>query len=150
MTICGNCGNEIPPARVAALPKETWCKDCVEKDGDVERITGVMIWEHKTAPELYMGPGVKAIRAASRRGNHANLPFTSYENPFLQKSRRAQVELQETKAVLQEKPEPEFDSVLDGTSRVSASCHPERPKVSPDGKCLECCLDWYARRKTHA
>lgn len=145
---CSNCGNEIPEARRVALPEETWCVDCVAADGDVERTEGVMLWHHKTAPELYTGPGVRTIRSFSRRGMHAQLPFSSYENPRMQASRRAQVELQETKAVMLELPPPEnnFDEVRGGPSLPRATCHLDRPKVSPDGKCVECCVEWYARR----
>lgn len=146
---CANCGGPIPEARRLALPDETWCVKCVEQDGDVERITGTMVWDHKTAPELVTGHAAKVIRSYDRRGFHASLPFNSYENPRLQASRRAQVELQEVKATLLEIPPPEqkFTEVPGGPSIPMATCHKERPRVSPDGKCLECAVAWYERRR---
>lgn len=145
---CANCGQEIPKARRLALPGETWCVACVEASGDVERVQGAMVWNHKTGPELELGPGVPTLLRFSRRGPHASLPFNSYENPRMQASRRAQAELQDLKKVLREEPESEVEVVVDGVASIPATCHPDRPKVSPDGKCVECCVEWYARRLT--
>src|SRR3954465_12621997 len=83
---CANCNQPIPEARQLALPGETWCHSCVLESGDVERIKGVMLWHHKTSPEFYMGPGTEKILAHQRRGPHAQMAFTSKENPFVLKS----------------------------------------------------------------
>jgi hypothetical protein len=147
---CANCGEPLSEARQAALPSETWCARCVEESGDVERTTGVMVWDHKTAPTLITGHAAKTIRSYDRRGFHAALPFNSYENPRLQASRRAQQELQDVKAVLHEKPPPEFDLVTDGTSVIPSRCHPNRPRATPDDKCVECAVAWYAKHGKRA
>jgi hypothetical protein len=74
---CGRCGHPISAARQAALPGETWCKDCVEATGDVERIKGAMTWEHKPAPTLVLGKDAETVLRYARRGVHADLPLGS-------------------------------------------------------------------------
>jgi hypothetical protein len=138
---CIWCGNEIPKARQEAVPEEKLCKDCVEKSGDVDRIRGVMLWHHKTAPELYIGPGTEKLLAAQRTHLGANLPFTSKESPFTRNA-VATINLSEGLNLKQRKmEEPNLVPELN-----PARCHPDRPRVSPDGKCVDCAMEWYRRR----
>jgi hypothetical protein len=138
---CANCGAPIPPARREALPEETWCKDCVEKTGDVERIRGVMMWDHKTAPYIYTGPGTDKLLASQRTHLGANLPFTSKESPFTRNA-VATINLSEGLNLKDRKEEvPNLIPELN-----PARCHPDRPRATPDGKCLDCAMEWYRRR----
>ena len=141
---CANCGEEIPTARVAALPGETWCVKCVAASGDVERTTGFMSWEHKTAPTLVLGPGADKLRQYDRRGFHASLPLNSPNNPRMQQAAEKQRELQDLKAIARE--EPVIEKTYDDVPR--AKCHPDRPKVGTSNLCLECSIAWYERRKS--
>lgn len=79
---CANCGMELSEARRLALPEEIWCKECVEESGDVTRLKGVLLWHHKTAPELYIAnqQAVETILRSSRSGVHAQLPMSSKKN----------------------------------------------------------------------
>lgn len=138
---CANCGAEIPAARTEALPEETWCKDCVEASGDVDRIKGIMLWHHKTAPELYIGPGTEKLLASQRTHLGANLPFTSKESPFTRNA-VASINLSEGLNLKQRKEEP-FNLIPELNP---ARCHPEKPRATPDGKCVDCAMEWYRKR----
>jgi hypothetical protein len=139
---CGNCGEELSEARQEALPSETWCMACVEQSGDVERIRGVMTWEHKTAPTLVIGHAADVIRSFDRKGFHAALPLNSPNNPRMQASAEKQRDLKDLRAIAKE--EPTIDKTYDDIPR--ARCHPDRPKVGTSRLCAECAIEWYARR----
>jgi hypothetical protein len=139
---CANCGNSIPEARQLALPGETWCRDCVEADGDVERVRGAMTWEHKTAPTLVLGHAADIIRGYDRRGFHAALPMNSPNNPRMQASAAKQQDLKDLRSIMREEETPA--KTYDDVPR--ARCHPDRPKVGTSGKCYECAVKWYEER----
>lgn len=139
---CANCGTEISSERREALPEERWCKDCVEKAGDVERVKGVMMWDHKTAPYIYTGPGTDKLLAAQRTHLGANLPMTPRESPFTLNA----VSAQNVSEGLNLKGRKEKDCPNLVSKLNPARCHPDRPRVSPDGKCLECAMKYYRRR----
>ncbi len=140
---CANCGNAIPEARRAALPEETWCRKCVEADGDVERVRGAMTWEHKTAPTLVIGRAADIIRSYDRRGFHASLPMNSPNNPRMQASAEKQRDIQELHAIMRE--DPVIPKTYDDVPR--ARCHPDRPKVGTSRLCVECAGKWYGRSR---
>jgi hypothetical protein len=48
--ICDTCSEEIPQARLEAIPETTTCVKCSRE----EKRVGFMDWYHKTAPELVM------------------------------------------------------------------------------------------------
>ena len=50
MRICIDCGKEINPKRVEALPNTQYCIKCSPKH--VHKPVGFMIYHHKTAPEF--------------------------------------------------------------------------------------------------
>ncbi len=141
MALCANCGNEIPLARQQALLGETWCRDCVEADGDVQRTTGVMVWDHKTAPTLVTGHAADVIRSYDRRGFHAALPLNSPNNPRMQVSAEHQRDLQDLHAIMRE--DPVIAKTYNDVPR--AKCHPDRPKVGTSRLCAECAVAWYRR-----
>jgi hypothetical protein len=139
---CGNCGKPLSEARRAALPQETWCRDCVEQSGDIDRIRGVMTWEHKTAPTLVLGHAADTIRKFDRRGFHAALPLSSPNNPRMQASAEKQRDFKDLHAIINE--EPTIEKSYDNIPR--ARCHPDRPKVGTSRLCPECAAAWYAKR----
>ncbi len=50
MTIqCAKCGVEIPAERVQAVPGTVLCTACTAASGDVPRVLGINVYEHKTA-----------------------------------------------------------------------------------------------------
>lgn len=142
---CKNCGMEISVERQAAVPGEQWCKDCVEKAGDVEPIRGVMLWHHKTAPELYIGPGTDEILNGQRRGPHAQLGLGSKNSPVVVKS----LQTFNLSSSLNLKDRPEPPSTLEPAVFHPSRCHPERPRVTPKGHCMECALLWYQQYQKH-
>lgn len=148
MRHCIKCGNEIPPARILALPDEQLCKECVLAEGDVERTKGVMLWHHKTAPELYTQNqlAVATILRYSRRGAHAQLPLRGRLNE--EKRDQADQELRNLSLCIKEGPADTFER----TDGLLARCHPERPRATgyAGGLCLECATTWYAKRARSA
>ena len=48
--MCDTCFDEIPQARIEAIPETTTCVNCSREQKKV----GFMDWYHKTAPELVM------------------------------------------------------------------------------------------------
>lgn len=141
--LCALCREEIATTRLLALPTTTLCIRCV---GEVPKVEGFMTWEHKTAPTINItAPGdgmIEQYRKWTRRGVHAQLPFSSKSEPF----GRAPKPLIRTIAVSSELAEREI--VLgSATNILHAKCHPDRPRVNPQGKCLECALHWYKVRR---
>lgn len=49
---CSKCLAPIPPARLRAIPGTKTCVNC----SDVQKIEGVMVYDHKTAPMLAILP----------------------------------------------------------------------------------------------
>jgi len=143
MRTCENCGQPLSAARMAAAPEEKWCVACIEAAGDVERIRGVMLWHHKTAPELYTGPGTEKILSEQRKGPHAQMAFTSKNNPIMLKS----LETFNVSAELNLRERPQSREELAPVNQPMARCHPDRPRVTPKGHCLECALAYYERRQ---
>ena len=61
---CLDCDNEIPAARLEALPDVKYCVNCSDKH--TERIVGRMIYNHKTAGEVIFASGKENIRRLNR------------------------------------------------------------------------------------
>src|SRR6516164_8544801 len=80
---CEACGELLSSERLTAIPDATQCVKCLEGEGDVYRVRGVMTWEHKTAPELVLGSDAERLLPYQRRGFHAQLPLNSKNNPRL-------------------------------------------------------------------
>ena len=70
MRYCKFCGQEIPAGRLKILPNTTSCVPCVEKNGDVDTPVGIMIFSHKTAPEMVIvtKEQAEAMNRVDRRG----------------------------------------------------------------------------------
>lgn len=130
---CANCDMEIPEARRIALPEERWCKNCVEEAGDVDRLKGTMLWHHKTAPELYIAnqQAVDLILRSSRSGVHAQLPMSSKKESAKTVAPPIRVDKEDLNLEVVELP---------------ARCHPDRPRATPSGLCIECATEWYRIR----
>lgn len=68
--LCGKCGTALSEGRLKILPNATYCAPCVSSMGDVQEPVGIMIFSHKTAPEVFItSPNhLEAIVRADRRG----------------------------------------------------------------------------------
>lgn len=120
--LCTSCKEEISAARLRAIPSAKHCVSCAQKD-DVPRTVGVMVWDHKTAPYAEIGTLLAKETAGKshRYGPHFRLGS-------------------KTGGSFVSQPHPE--SVVAQTVRIEARsiCHPERPRIGPSGKCIECAL----------
>src|SRR5262245_12321481 len=151
MPKCHFCGNDIPKARLEALPDTKTCLSCSQE----EPVKGHMVWNHKTAPTLEVLPPeeFKKVYALERRGFHANVPVFSPNNPWLVKSAQAVKDRAQEADLVREVvvgidlgKEESYAVFLTPTTHPAARCHPDRPKATADGKCLECAIDWYKKR----
>lgn len=120
---CRTCGEELSAGRLAAMPNAVQCVPCLQANGDVEKVAGHMVWDHKTAPVIEIGTDLAQNRpTAHPRQGKGTIGLTNLK----------------------------FDDISEGafvTNVRSARCHPERASVTPKGHCAECALDWYVRRR---
>jgi hypothetical protein len=67
---CNKCGSPIPEGRLKVIPDATLCAPCLESIGDIEIPVGLMIYNHKTAPTLFITTKQHLINTnrADRRG----------------------------------------------------------------------------------
>lgn len=143
---CTSCGNPITETRLRAVPNATQCVMCLQSDGDVERTQGFMVWDHKTAPELYTGPHVSRLRQLDRRGFHAQLPLNSCSNARLAQSAGHLGGFEGLRdRNRQGDPEPTVEVAR--PSSPPSRCHPDRPRVNPLGLCFDCSVEWYAKHR---
>src|SRR5262245_1472279 len=156
---CETCGQPLLAERLKARPGATHCVKCKELN-DEEKTIGVMLWDHKTAPRIELSTSssqgaVRSILRHSRRGVHAQLPLVS----------KGKAERAFATSDAPASPGAEFDSVrayvrgeassvprdhadlTDVRNIIPSRCHPTRPSISPSGLCLECALNWYAKRR---
>ncbi len=126
MKKCRQCGEEIPAARLAALPSTKTCIKCSK----VKPQKGFMTWEHKTAPtfNLVTEKEHEYFQKRTRKGVHASLPMGRKDAG--RGSSRAPAQ---------------YDVVKSNVP--AARCHPDRPRVNSSGKCFECALEWYEKRR---
>jgi hypothetical protein len=61
---CHECGTKIPPARLEAMPDTDYCVKCADKHS--EPVVGRMIYNHKTAGEVFIARGKENIRRLER------------------------------------------------------------------------------------
>ncbi len=61
---CHDCGNEIAPARLEAMPGTEYCVNCADKH--TEPVVGRMIYSHKTAGEVVFARGKENVRRLNR------------------------------------------------------------------------------------
>ena len=61
---CFECDNEIPAARLEAMPNTEYCINCADKHTEI--VMGRMIYNHKTAGEVIIARGKENIRRLNR------------------------------------------------------------------------------------
>jgi len=66
---CFECNNEIPEARLQAVPDTEYCVNCVDKHTEI--VMGRMIYNHKTAGEVIIARGKENIRRLNREYTRA-------------------------------------------------------------------------------
>lgn len=133
MRLCVKCQTPIEEKRLIALPDTRTCVACSE----TKKLVGHMTWEHKTAPtfNLVTPEQHETLQRHSRKGVHAQLPMSSKGPSTLGvTSLKPQVEV------------PPQDWHEDLSTIPAARCHPDRPKATLDGKCVECAVRWYKLR----
>lgn len=67
---CGKCGEPLSEGRLKIVPNAKLCAPCLSSMGDVQEPVGIMIFSHKTAPEVFITTEshLSAIVRADRRG----------------------------------------------------------------------------------
>lgn len=132
MRRCSTCGCEIPQARLLALPSTSTCVSC-STEAPVE---GLVVWDGKHTPILEVHEAGK--RPKDRKGFHADIGANSPNNARMVAS---MANLNLSDQIKLKPPEP-YTPVV----HTPARCHPTRPKAVPDGRCLECALQYYRER----
>lgn len=127
MRLCATCGGGVGAKRLEAIPSASECTTCASKR-DVEVLQGYLTWEHKTAPVLVIASKreVSEVHRLSRKGPRPQLPMSS---------KTSSAGLQRTE-----------NTTGHAVNMLSAKCHPDRPRVSSSGKCIECASKWYSDR----
>ena len=64
---CLDCNAVIPAARIVAMPDSDYCVKCADKH--TEPTVGRMIYNHKTAGELFIARGKENIRRLDNEYN---------------------------------------------------------------------------------
>lgn len=133
--LCCKCKDPIPVERLAAIPGTSICRECLDEQGDVEKLQGVMLWEHKTAPFIAISnpQSIQEVLRQSRKSSRANLRFekkTSQAIPWDSLSLSAN-----------------FPAGASPVNIRMSRCHKDRPAVGPSGLCVQCALEWYEVRR---
>ena len=81
----------------------------------------------------------EAAKRNSRRGFHAHIGAGSYNNPRTVRSVQAA-----PRNLSAELKEPDYEGTR--VNFLVSRCHPERPRINPQGDCLECALVKQQRR----
>lgn len=67
--ICLDCENQIPHARLEAMPDADYCVNCADKHA--APVVARMIYSHKTAGELFIAKGKENVRRLNREYSRA-------------------------------------------------------------------------------
>lgn len=67
--ICNDCGIAIAPARLEALPDTEYCVNCADKHA--APVVARMIYNHKTAGEVFIAKGKENVRLLNREYTRA-------------------------------------------------------------------------------
>ncbi len=67
---CAGCHQPIPTERLEAIPGVTHCVKCLSAGGDVRRVRGVVVYDHKTAGALQV---LTSEQLAARREAEASI-----------------------------------------------------------------------------
>lgn len=67
---CSKCGEQLSQGRLKMVPNATMCAPCLSSAGDVSVPVGVMVFDHKTAPSIFITneQHLQTIVRADRRG----------------------------------------------------------------------------------
>ncbi len=66
---CFDCGNEIPEARLDAVPDTDYCVNCA--DTHAPPMVARMVYNHKTAGEVFIAKGTENVRRLNREYERA-------------------------------------------------------------------------------
>ena len=61
---CFDCGNEIPEARLDAVPDTDYCVNCADRHAPP--MVARMVYSHKTAGEVFIAKGKENVRRLNR------------------------------------------------------------------------------------
>tara|TARA_R110002020_G_scaffold174226_3_gene365304 strand:+ start:124 stop:333 length:210 start_codon:yes stop_codon:yes gene_type:complete len=61
---CLDCNNEIPEARLQAVPDTDYCVNCADKHA--QPFIARMVYSHKTAGEVFIAKGKENVRRLNR------------------------------------------------------------------------------------
>jgi len=142
MKIC-KCGEEISAARLIALPKATECVKCSK----VEIAVGLMVWDHKTAPYIEVNTKTAKDNAGRKHAYGPHFRFSPREGRVAESAMSARSLHELGERLRQEKrQEPDPDANVEAIISNPSKCHPDRPRIGPSNKCLECALASQAQR----
>lgn len=66
---CHDCGEQIPKARLDAVPDAEFCVKCADRNS--EPFVARMIYSHKTAGEVFLARGKENVRRLNREYSRA-------------------------------------------------------------------------------
>tara|TARA_R110001583_G_scaffold24366_1_gene88947 strand:+ start:1454 stop:1663 length:210 start_codon:yes stop_codon:yes gene_type:complete len=66
---CFDCGNEIPEARLDAVPDTDYCVNCADRHAPP--MVARMVYNHKTAGEVFIAKGKENVRRLNREYERA-------------------------------------------------------------------------------
>jgi hypothetical protein len=145
---CATCDNEISAARLQAKPDATDCIDCATNN-DEPKSVGYMVWDHKTAPYVEID-SITAIKFAGKRHRYGpHIQFNPKEGLYgcaepMERARTLRDLMERLRRENRNLPDP--DSGLEPVMAYPARCHPDKPRIGPNGLCLECALAIQAKR----
>ena len=61
---CLDCNNEIPEARLQAVPDTDYCVNCADKHA--QPFIARMVYSHNTAGEVFIAKGKENVRRVNR------------------------------------------------------------------------------------
>lgn len=120
---CAVCEEELTEQRLRAQPNATHCVRCLVASGDVALTVGLIIWHHKTAPEVEIGTKLARETAGKKH----------MYGPHIRMSPKTQSGV----GVVTKTSTVEIHSIFNAKH---ARCHASRPRFAPNGLCLECAL----------
>lgn len=66
---CLDCGNEIPKVRLDMIPDAEYCVNCADKNATP--FVARMLFNHKTAGEVFIAKGTENVRRLNREYERA-------------------------------------------------------------------------------
>lgn len=136
---CETCGEQIPKARLEAIPNAVTCVKCSTE----QPVGGIMDNASKNDSVLIVVDSPATAKLLTRRGFHAFLgaALQSYNNPRIVKSHQAAEEVRNLSIAVKET--EKVTELYDIVNNNKARCHPQRPRINSKGDCAECAIAWY-------